>query len=325
MVGKYYLKIWNKWIQYELQFERRISVLKGNGGTGKSTLIDLIAEYLRYHSRTGVHADTNIKDMHVLHYNTDNWVSLLREHHESVFFADEDFPYLTTAEFNDELSASGSYLVCVSRENMGRLSYAIDSVYYLKSDIQGHKTYTRMYNMYVDEHCSMKPVRVITEDLKSGHDIIEHIVNVDVISAGGNANVQNTVKEHVGVALYVIVDGAAYGQFISGLLAICDKYKNIKVLAPECFEWLLLNSYAFVRYLTDELTATYKYADSIKYGTWENYYEDLLRSLVQRFYKGHYNKESWDDLFSTFKSRRMLGDVRRQLYDLDNSVIDIRP
>ncbi len=100
---------------------------------------------------------------------------------------------------------------------------------------------------------------------------------------------------------------------------------DIKLLAPESMEYLILNTYAFKRFLTDELTATYKYAESSKYNTWENYYEDLLRILVLKYHHGHYNKESWRDLFKLFKSKKFLEEIAGQLYDLSPSVINIRP
>lgn len=285
----------------------------------------MIDDYLEYGDTLDVEVDTNIQDIQLLKRDTKDWVSKLREHRDAVFFADESFPYLVTEVFSAELDASGSYLVCASRASFGRLSFAIDSIYALKSEPRKEGgLYTRAYNMYVNEYYPMKPTCVITEDLTSGHDIVEHIVNVGVISAGGNANVKATVEKNLGDSLYVIVDGAAYGQFIRRLLSACKGYDNVKIVAPECFEWLLLNTYVFKRFLTDELTATYKYADTIKYGTWENYYEALIRTLIQRYPKGHYNKETWNELYKAFKSPKLLQAVREQLYDLDDSVIDIR-
>ena len=59
MKGKHIISIVSRKAIYHLELERKISVLKGNSGTGKSSMIRLIAEYLEYGKQSGVKLSTD--------------------------------------------------------------------------------------------------------------------------------------------------------------------------------------------------------------------------------------------------------------------------
>ena len=48
MIGKYKINIRNNKVNFELEIKRRITVIKGSSGTGKSTLITYIDNFLHY-------------------------------------------------------------------------------------------------------------------------------------------------------------------------------------------------------------------------------------------------------------------------------------
>jgi len=325
MIGKYYIKMVGRRFSYDLSFNRRVTVIQGQGATGKTYFIERLKGYLTDPKSANLRVDTNIPHMRVLDNNWD-WESNLSSLRDTVLFADEDFHAIRSGRFADLLFASGCYLVCVTRNSkLGRLNYAVSSIYEFVSEYRGKFVATTMYRAYIDSYFTVKPDLVITEDTKSGRDIISHVVSIQVLGAGGRDLVDSAIKANMGRAMYIIVDGAAYGAYIAGTLALCTSLGNVRLFAPESMEYLILNTFAFKRLLKDELTATYNYAEASVYNTWENYYEDLLRGLVQKYWHGHYNKESWKDLYKLFKSGRFLKEISDQLYDLTPEVICIQP
>lgn len=110
--------------------------------------------------------------------------------------------------------------------------------------------------------------------------------------------------------LYLVVDGAAFGGYIEPVL-------SLGMLKPESFEYLLLKTSAFQKYLSDELENTWKYCDSIQYVTWERYYTDLLCEMCKKYYAFSYTKRK---LNAFFINQPFFEQVRAQLTDVVEKV-----
>lgn len=54
MNGIQHIKVSNRAAQYEFDFYRNITVVRGNSGTGKTTLYNMIAEHTRLGTDSGV-------------------------------------------------------------------------------------------------------------------------------------------------------------------------------------------------------------------------------------------------------------------------------
>ena len=59
MKGKHSISITSRKATYHLELESKITVLKGNSGTGKSSLIRLVSEYLEYGKQSGIKLTTD--------------------------------------------------------------------------------------------------------------------------------------------------------------------------------------------------------------------------------------------------------------------------
>lgn len=322
MKGKYFINIGNKRVSYSLEFKRNVTLIKGNSGTGKSTLINMIEDYKKFGKSSGIHVSTNIKNMVVLDYDTD-WVSLLTSVRDTILFADEFVSYCYSREFARLFLESGNYIVLVSRDGrLGALPCAVDEIYYLKSENNGNYYSTRLYNCYEDDVLSFRPDIVVTEDSKSGYAIINNILNCEVVSAYGKDKVYTKVTELLSTGysrIYVIVDGAVFGNQIQKLISLCSNY-DLYIFAPESFEFLLLNTSFFSKFLSTELSETYLYVDSLEFITWERYYTHLLRSLCVNYTGVSYSKSDWSELNPFFKRVAILKQIAYQLKDLDNSI-----
>ena len=54
MKGKISIRVYNNRSSFNFTLERNITIVRGNSGTGKTTLYDMIAEYTRLGKDSGV-------------------------------------------------------------------------------------------------------------------------------------------------------------------------------------------------------------------------------------------------------------------------------
>lgn len=323
MRGSYYIKISNRHIAYDLVIERNITIIKGDSGTGKTNLIKMLRSYLDRGVSSGIKVNTNIKSYEVLEIRTD-WKSVLSNNPDTIYFVDEGVDYVLTKEFYNLLCSTGSYLVCINRSGLtGYLQYSISSIVGLEVK-NNSSLYTNIfYNIYQDNSISFKPDLILTEDSTSGLDMLRNSLAVNVESSYGKDNMVKTLRKYSYINnIYIIIDGAAFGNQIQLLLTeIKSLYScNILIFAPESFEWLILNTSKFKCYCKNELSNTSDYVEPSLYKTWENYFEDLLINLCNRYNYVKYEKVSWDKLNPFFKNTNLLKEIVFQLTDLDDSI-----
>lgn len=319
MRGSFYFKIHNKRLSYNIVLQRSITIIKGDSGTGKTVMLNMISDYIDQGRNSGVHISTNASSFRVLKNSTE-WVSDLKSHENTIYFADEDVSYIITKAFADLLFKTGSYLVFISRSGRtGYLSYSISDIYYFKCKKANDKYANSLYHTVYTFNNEFKPDLILTEDSTSGKDIISHAVNYKVESAFGKDNIINRLEEFANNYnnIYIIVDGAAYGNQIASLLSKIEELpNNVAIFAPESFEYLLLNTSLFKKFCKDELINTSDYVESSVYGTWENYFESLLKKLCSNYNGVVYYKTNWSSLNKFFKQPVILDEVRNQLQGL---------
>lgn len=145
--------------------------------------------------------------------------------------------------------------------------------------------------------------------------MMRKIFSCPVESAGGNSNVLHCLARNLAdyKEISVIVDGAAFGGYISAVMKLSGIRDNVTVIAPESFEYLLLKTFAFQKFLTDELEYTWKYCDSRYYLTWERYFTDLLSKMTEQHYDFPYSKGK---LHVFFLNESYIEQVKEQLIDI---------
>ena len=193
MKGRHIINIISRRAGYRLVLERKISVLKGNSGTGKSSMIRLIAEYLEYGKKSGIRLTVDSSASLGVLTNASDWDEILSSVHDTVLFIDEDVSYLYSENFQRELWAADCYAVIVSRSGMfSGLPYPILGIYELLTEKKGLNTATSMYRLYEEEYGSGDFDLVLTEDSNSGYEMAQYAFGVkgtEVVSAGGNSSV----------------------------------------------------------------------------------------------------------------------------------------
>ena len=283
MKGKYFLKVYNKRVSFEIEICRSVTIIRGDSATGKSTFINMLSDSLAGGER-GVKLQTDFDRDRITVINAarqiDDQIALNRR--DMLFVADEGINLGSHKAFVKYLQDSGSYLIYINRKNgTGFLQFAVSEIYTFKNERRDNYTAVKMFRKYIEEPRVYKPDLIITEDSNSGHDIIEHIVNVPVMTSNGKDNMANKIAELKNIKspnIYVLVDCAAFGNCIEKVLR-----QGVHVNMSESIEY-------------------------------------LLQDLCKKYPGCAYDKEGWARLNDTFKSERFLSDISAQLTDLDETV-----
>lgn len=118
MKGIHEVIVQNNRVQYKFSVRRNLTILRGDSATGKSTLIDLIAQYVRDGENSGVVLRCD-KTCTVL--TSDLWEMRLSTIKDSIIFIDEDNSFAATHEFAEKAKSSDNYYVIVMRESLPQL------------------------------------------------------------------------------------------------------------------------------------------------------------------------------------------------------------
>ena len=314
MKGKQYIKIKNNKLSYSIELERKITVIKGNSGTGKTTLVKMIDLWLRQKRASGIKCNCSA-DMIILNELSD-WTNLLNENSGKIFIADENVKYLSWQSFGEAVNNSDNYFLFITRSgSLGSMTYSVSSILELKTEKRGDIHFTSAYPRYFNTSVYIKPDLVITEDSNSGNDMMKRLLPSTFIkSSYGRSNAINVFKSmnNKYSNIVIFVDGSAFGACIADYTGYFDK---VTIVAPESFEYLLLNLDFIKKFVIDELNNTADYCnfdkDIISY---ERYYTELLKTTLKDNYNKNYVKSR---LINFFINDNVFSQIKNMLSDID--------
>lgn len=313
MVGAYHVIVSNRYLKYEFDIKRNITVIKGNSATGKTTLLEMLREY-HEEEDSGITVQCD-KECVVL-YGKD-WQRKLQDITDSIIFIDESGRFTKSEDFANAIQNSNNYYVIISREKLSNLPYSIQEIYGIRENgkylgLKSEYTLNEFYHIYgQDSQCAFEPDVVITEDSNSGYDFYSQIVSNQAIctQAGGKSKVLKELQkeEYKEKTRLAIVDGAAFGAEMETIMKyIMNVDKNVALYAPESFEYILLQSDIFVsNELKKKLTETYDYADSEQYFSWEQYYTALIMEETKNTEK-QYHKSKLNSYYLSEKNKKRI-------------------
>ena len=96
MTGKHKIIVKNNRLYYELEIEEKITIIRGDSATGKTTLIDMIWQARHYEDSSGIELISEVP-CKVLY--RDNWKWSVEEAADTIFFIDDGNVFVTTEEF----------------------------------------------------------------------------------------------------------------------------------------------------------------------------------------------------------------------------------
>ncbi len=315
MKGVQHIEVSNRDAKFKFDLYRNITVVRGDSGTGKTTLYDMIADYTRLKDSSGVNISCQ-KDCIAL-VDLD-WKNQLGKISDSIVFIDEGTEYLKTQEFAKAVKSSDNYYVIFSRENMHELPYSAEEIYEIEKSGRFH-SFVKMYksnasHFYGKNQKNFKFEILLTEDSKSGYQFYDnYFKNTDIkcSSSGSNAAIFKRLSEEKGKNILVIADGAAFGAEIDRVLKLQSAAKlNFRLCLPESFEWLILKS-GLVKTEDIEkiLDNPSEYIESSIHFSWENFFEKyLIQNTVKSCFK--YSKDKINSIYLIENnSKKIAGEI----------------
>lgn len=292
MNGEIKLSIWNKFIKYQLSFKHNISIILGDSGSGKTNLCN----FIRNAARKNAGIQYKIAPSYDIYVMTSDqeWEIVLQNMHNTLIFFDEDMHFTNTKKFANIIRHTDNYYVIISRDALKCLPYSVNAIYELKSS--GKFMQTKPIIVYNTEFFNIEqkkcfyPDIVITEDSGTGLEFFTSMYHdISVVSSDGNIGIFRKVLFVLGQGhknLLVIIDGAAFGPYISELVAYLQK-NNIAVLLalPESFEWILLHHTMFAKdnNILSILQTPESYIDYSLDFSLEQYFRRILANACIKF------------------------------------------
>ena len=283
MKGKHRVIVESDRVRYDFEIKRNITVVQGDSGTGKTSLLELLRQYSQRGEGSGIMLQSD-KRCIVFGGASDNWKPVIESERDCIVFIDEDYSFIFSKDFAECIKHTDNYYVLISRRPLKELPYSTKEIYGIRTSGKYHfpmKVYNEFYPMYPDDHYENEGrTLLIIEDSNSGFQFFSKINGEDgCISAGGNTNIYRTLMElkEPRCPLTVIADGAAFGAFIEGVLSLATIRKDVSVYLPESFEWLVLKAGIIdAAGIRDILAMPENYIESTEYFSWERFFADLL-------------------------------------------------
>ncbi len=292
MTGSYEITVRNQSASFRLTIRRNITILQGNSGTGKSTLVGMIADYEMLGKQSGVTVQCK-KKCRVL--SGADWELRLSAIKDSIVFVDEGNAFIKSDAFARAVRDSDNYYVLITRENLYNLPYSVEEIYELRK-YRKYERPSRVFNemnrLYADVPINAEWLNsgysLMTEDARAGYTFFLHVADANgvcCVSAHGKSKIFEALaksKEKV----VVIADGSAFGAEMERIYKLrASRPGRIALYLPESFEWLLLQSGILEDGdIREILRAPEKHIESAQFFSWEQYFTHLLCERTQGTY-----------------------------------------
>lgn len=169
MKGNIKVVVSTKKLRYELNLRRNITIIQGDSATGKTTLIQIINNYLS--SRTGPGTDVICKKKcAVLSGDLESVLIRLERLSDTIVFANEQEHFLYPKRFAAAVLKSDCYFVFITRDDLHTLPYSVNEIYCLKNSGYYQNTrqvYNSLHQIYPESqvHDMIAPTMILTEDI----------------------------------------------------------------------------------------------------------------------------------------------------------------
>ncbi len=303
MRGTKHLTVQSAHLKYEMVFSRNITILKGDSATGKTTLIDMIQEYILNGSDTGIQLSCDCP-CSVLAGST--WMTQLANIHNSLVFIDEGNRFVASSDFAKAVAGSDNYYVIVTREGLNNLPYSVTEIYGIHSSgkyAYQEPVYHHMYRIYgnYQQLDDISASELLVEDSNSGYEFFSAVssgTGLGCRSAKGAGNIFAVLNDsELKDSIIVIADGAAFGAQMEKVYQLTLRNPNIRLYLPESFEWIILSSGIIndgeVRRV---LSNPSEYVESKDFFSWERFFTKLLVSKTENTFM-KYSKDRLNPVF----------------------------
>ena len=126
MTGTHHVEVKNRDAAFKFDLCRNITIVRGDSGTGKTTLYEMIADYTRLKEASGVNISC---DKPCVALTDIDWKNQLKSIKDSIVFIDEGADYLQTRDFAGAVKKTDNYYVIFNRESLHDLPYSVEEIY----------------------------------------------------------------------------------------------------------------------------------------------------------------------------------------------------
>lgn len=312
MRGIYHIIVQNRYLKYEFDIRRNITIIQGDSATGKTTLVSLIREYMLDGVESGVTISCECECKVVEGNRT--WQNQLAAIKDSIVFIDEGNSFIASKDFAREVQKGENYFVLVTREGLESLPYSVTEIYGIKSSGKYGRleaVYHELYQIYNFNDNVTSGKTILVEDGNSGYEFFSVVASeqgLNCISAKGKSNIFNIVSSDDADDMLVIADGAAFGSQIRRVMNAIEG-KNVQLYLPESFEWLILSSSIFNdNKIKQILEDTSNFVDSREFFSWERFFTQILVDNTKDTYMA-YSKQKLNEVYLHEKNKRAIIEV----------------
>lgn len=287
MRGQYDIVLSSKRVKYKITIRRNLTVIKGDSATGKTTLVEMVAEYERDGAESGISLSC-AKECVVLAGR--HWEEQLSQIHDSIVFIDEGNRFVMSEDFARAIHGTDNYYVLVTREPLENLPYSVNEVYGIRTSgkyggfVPAYHEFYHIYEVHRG-HGNVKTDAFLTEDSNSGFEFFRYVSDRQsqlCFSAGGKSNVFRWLLSHPSEHPVIVADGAAFGSQMERMEMLRRAGYAFVLYLPESFEWLILSSGLIDgRELAEILERPEDFIESSDYISWERFFTQLLVNLTQ--------------------------------------------
>lgn len=271
-----FLYVKSPFINYEIEFNRKVTIIQGDSGTGKSKILEAIKR-LRKMKSASIYTTNGNKVVMLKDYM--DWEGEINNSKNVVFLIDEDCEFIRSNSFARSVHNSLNYFIIISRDPINGLNYSYDEIYELKTSGKYNKT-VRKYNLEKFNDLSEDCQVVLVEDSGSGYEFYRYHLPMEVFSIEGKSKMAEAVRRQLSknnvIKIGIIVDGAAFGSEMGNIKALEEDHKDVDFdwFLPESTEgFIVKNDILNFRSFTDKLSDK----DEIYYSGAEIMYYKLLR------------------------------------------------
>lgn len=321
MKGTQHVEVSNRNAKFRFDLHRNITIVRGDSGTGKTTLYNMIADYTRLQAESGVNLTSTKPCVALMDMD---WKNQLDGISNSIVFIDEGATYISSEKFAEAIKNSDNYYVIFNREGLHQLPYSVEEIYQIKTSGKYH-SFEQIYKPEKLHRYTKFPKSkrkdfqvLLTEDSHSGYQFFCAYfegTSVHCATAGSNSAIFKWLNNNPTGKVLIIADGAAFGSEMDRVLKLCKTHpETFQLCLPESFEWLILKSgIIHAEHLVDILKNPGDYIESQKFFSWENFFEDFLVQETRRT-PFQYAKSNLNDVYKQKANQKR---IAAEIMDVD--------
>lgn len=279
------LKITNPKVIFDLQLNRRVTVIRGESASGKTWMHEIVRTL-----DTVSFVDCERKVMVAPQVADGKEKETLSLYAGYLFLIDEDTRYALDKRYADAVMENDIWVVITAREVIN-YPYSADEVYVLKTSGK-IKRLSKYYTEPVNKNRYRN--KILTEDSGGGKTFFTRL-GYETKSAGGKDNIRNHLED----GMLVVFDKAAIGYVYDRLYTGAAVLGTLDLVEPESFEWVLLHSEIFSKLpVVGSILQSPEEHGANNYKTWENFFTQSLCDLLSKYQGVNYSKGTLSRCFT---------------------------